>query len=165
MFVKDWFRELNFTGLHILGGADINFATASVVKSFIYIVMYLSYCQKTVSRMYFWCICLNVRKICQFTISKQIVVISNISLQHEILRTKLNKSSLTMNRQMCFDKLVSKEITLIVCKILWKNMNCESLLNYNWQTEGAGQIVVLIFSTAYGAKESALPELFIMHLM
>lgn len=90
--------------------------------------------------------------------NKLFVVISNISLQHEISSTKLNKSSLTINRQTCFGKLISKETTLIVCKILWKNINCESLFNYNWQAEGAGQIVVLIFSTAYGAKESLLSQ-------
>lgn len=73
VFVKYWFRELNSTGPHTLARAVINFAIASMVKSFIYKLTYFLYRQKTVSKMYFWCICLNFRNVCQFTIFKQIV--------------------------------------------------------------------------------------------
>lgn len=73
MFVKDWFRELNSTGPHTFAGAVINFAVASLVKCFIYKLKYLLYCQKIVSRVYFWCICLHARSVCQIIIFKQVV--------------------------------------------------------------------------------------------
>lgn len=143
VFVKDWFRELNSTGPHMLAGAVINFAIASTVKSFIYKLAYLLFCQKIVRRMYFWCICLNVRNDCQFTVFKQFVVISNISLQRELLGTGRNKQKLCFainRRQTCLGKLIVKEPSLYA-KYCGENTNCEGLFNWEWWTEGAGQIV------------------------
>lgn len=135
----------------MLAGAVMNFAITSMVKSFIYKLTYLLYCQKIVSRMYFWCICLNVRNDCQFTIFKQFVVISNISLQRELLGTKINKQKpcLAINRrQTCFDKLILKEPSLYA-KYCGENTDSEGLITTGKQRE-LDRLWLLILSAAHG---------------
>lgn len=136
----------------MLAGAVMNFAIASMVKSFIYKLKYLLYCQKIVSRMYFWCICLNIRNDCQFTIFKQFVVISNISLQRQLLGTKINKQKpcLSINRrQTCFDKLILKEPSLYA-KYCGENTDSEGLLITTGKQRELDRLWLLILSAAHG---------------
>lgn len=167
VFVKDWFRELNSTGPHMLAGAVINFAIASTVKSFIYKLAYLLFCQKIVRRMYFWCICLNVRNDCQFTVFKQFVVISNISLQRELLGTGRNKQKLCFainRRQTCLGKLIVKEPSLYA-NIVEKIQIVKVCLIESGEQRELDRLWLLILSTAHGGWGTlVLSELIIIHL-